>query len=450
MKRTRISSAVVGAVALTTVLAACSSGSEEPAASSAAPAGSEAASEETAAGGGEATGEPITIGMPIAQSGPAGIADHKDCWNGAILAQEEINAAGGVNGRPIELNVTDIDILSPEGITAGFQKLTGDGVQAIVSPFVIIPPPALDAAAPYGAPYMSADTNIDAQMIRESDPAKYGNYFTDPAETYYGSGLIPFLDGLVAEGTWTPKNNKVDIVRGDTAYNQNIAAATVEAVEASGGTWTMGEIIDITAGTKDWAPVIQKLKESDAGFIMIDHWIGAELASFSQQFAADPVPGSLVYLQYGPSQPEYLEIAGPSAEGYVWGSVIGTGNTSEEDKAFRAAYQSKFGVDDVTMGMVYPAWCYDMVNVLANAWTSTDPTDFAAVNAFIASNPTDGVTGHLDFAAASGATPVYPDNVDSIDAGVTHYFYQVQDGRHTVIAPSEDSEAPFAPQPWMQ
>lgn len=430
------------------LLAACGGGSESAESSSAAaPAGSASAA---ASGGAEATGEPITIGMPIAQSGPAGIADHKDCWNGAILAQEEINAAGGVNGRPIELNVTDIDILSPEGITAGFQKLTGDGVQAIVAPFVIIPPPALDAAAAYGAPYMSGDTNIDAQKIRESDPAKYGNYFTDPAETYYGSGLVPFLDGLAADGGWTPKNTKVDIVRGDTAYNQNIAAATVEAVEASGGAWTMGEIIDITAGTKDWAPVIQKLKDSDAGVIMVDHWIGAELASFSQQFAADPVPGSLVYLQYGPSQPEYLEIAGDSAEGYIWGTVIGTGNTSEEDKAFRAAYQAKFGVDDKTMGMVYPAWCYDMVNVLANAWTSTDPADFAAVNAFIASNPTDGVTGHLDFSAPSGATPVYPDNVDSIDAGVTHYFYQVQDGRHTVIAPSEDSEAPFAQQPWMQ
>ena len=128
-----------------------------------------------------------------------------------MLAQEEINAAGGVNGRPIELDVTDIDILSPEGITAGFQKLTGDGVQAIVSPFVIIPPPALDAAAAYGAPYMSGDTNIDAQKLRESDPAKYGNYFVDPAETYYGSGLIPFLDGLKTSGAWTPKIGRAHV-----------------------------------------------------------------------------------------------------------------------------------------------------------------------------------------------------------------------------------------------
>jgi branched-chain amino acid transport system substrate-binding protein len=444
MKRSRVLAVASTLAAASLILSACGGGDEEAATDTAA----ETATEEAAADGGEAAnGEPIVIGMPIAQSGPAGIADHADCLNGATLAQTQINAAGGVGGRPIELNVTDIDILSPEGITAGFQKLTGDGVQALVSPFVIIPPPALEAAAAYGAPYMSGDTNIDAQVIRASDPVKYGNYFVDPPETFYGSGYVTFLSQLADSGQWTPKNNKIDIVRGDTAYNQNIAAATVEAIEASGGKWELGEIIDITAGTKDWAPILQKLKANDAGSIMIDHWIGAELASFSQQFAANPVPGSLVYLQYGPSQPEYLDIAGESAEGYVWGTVIGTGNTSEEDKAFRAAYQAANGVDDVTMGMVYPAWCYDMVNVLANAWANTDPSDFAAVNAFIAANPTDGVTGHLDF--TNGVTPLYPTEIADSTKGVTHYFYQVQDGRHTVIAPVGDNEADFIPAPWM-
>ena len=446
MQRTRLTTLAATVATATLLLAACG-GSSETATESAAPAAS-AATTAAPAEGGAAAGEPIVIGMPIAQSGPAGIADHKDCWNGAILAQEAVNANGGVNGRPIELDVTDIDILTPEGITAGFQKLTGDGVSALVSPFVIIPPPALDVAAAYGAPYMSGDTNIDAQNIQASDPAKYSNYFVDPAETYYGSGFVTFLSQLKDSGKWTPKNNKVDIVRGDTAYNQNIAQATIDAIAASEGAWELGEVIDITAGTKDWSPVLQKLAANDAGTIMVDHWIGAELASFSQQFAADPVEGSLVYLQYGPSQPEYLEIAGDSAEGFVWGTVIGTGNTSAEDKAFRAAYQSKFGVDDKTMGLVYTAWCYDMVNVLANAWANTDPADFAAVNAYIAANPTNGVTGHLNF--ANGAVPIYPDVETDPTKGVTHYFYQVQDGRHTVISPDNDSEAPFAAAPWMK
>ena len=100
------------------------------------------------------------------------------------------------------------------------------------------------------------------------------------------------------------------------------------------------------------------------------------------------------------------------------------------------------------MGLVYPAWCYDMVNVLANAWANADPADFAAVNAYIAANPTNGVTGHLNF--ANGAVPIYPDVETDPAKGVTHYFYQVQDGRHTVISPDTDAEAAFAPAPWMK
>lgn len=443
--------AAAGSVAaLSLVISACGSSGTEEATENAAveETAEEAATEEAPAEEAAASGEPITIGLPIAQSGPAGIADHADCLNGATLAKDQINANGGVGGRPIEFSVTDIDILTPEGITAGFQKLTGEGVSAIVSPFVIIPPAALEVAATYGAPYMSGDTNVDVQVIRASDPAKYGNYFVDPPETYYGSGFVTFLTNLADSGSWTPKNNKVDIVRGDTAYNQNIAQATIDAIDASGGTWELGEVIDITAGTKDWGPVLQKLAANDAGVIMVDHWIGAELASFSQQFAASPVDGSLVYLQYGPSQPEYLDIAGDSAEGFVWGTVIGTGNSSAEDVAFREAYHAATGTDDVTMGMVYTAWCYDMVNVLAQAWGSSDPADFAAVNAAIASTPYDGVTGHINF--ANGVAPSYPNDVASAAEGVTHYFYQVQDGRHTVIEPADDAEAAFTPAPWMQ
>jgi branched-chain amino acid transport system substrate-binding protein len=395
----------------------------------------------------ELTGEPITIGAPFAQSGPAGIADHKDCWNGADLAIEEANAAGGVGGRPIKLNVTDIDLLSPEGTTAAFEKLVSDKVDAIVSAFTLIPPPALNVAGAYGAPYISGDTSKDAIALARGDQAKYGNYFSDPAEAFYGSGFITQITELADSGSWTPTNNKVDILRGDTAYNQNIADATIAAIKASNGKWELGQVIDITAGTKDWTPVIAKLQKSPSGVIMVDHWVGAELASFSQQFASNPVANSLVYLQYGPSQPEYLQIAGPAAEGFVWGSVIAAGNTTATAKAFRAAYQEKFGVDDVTMGLVYTGWCYDAVKVLVNAWKNADPSDFAAVNDYIRNNPYDGVTGHLDFADVS--TPVYPTEVSDPAAGVIYQFFQVQNGRHVTISPEGFNEASFVKPPWM-
>ena len=70
-------------------------------------------------------------------TGPAGIADHKDCSNGTQMAIDEINAAGGVNGRPLALETTDIDMLTPEGVQTSFQTLADKNVDAIVSPFVI-------------------------------------------------------------------------------------------------------------------------------------------------------------------------------------------------------------------------------------------------------------------------------------------------------------------------
>ena len=83
--------------------------------------------------------EPIRMGLPTAQTSAAGVADHADHLNGATLAIEEINAAGGVGGRMIEPVVVDIDILSPEGCQASFRKLVDSKVHAITTAFTLAP-----------------------------------------------------------------------------------------------------------------------------------------------------------------------------------------------------------------------------------------------------------------------------------------------------------------------
>jgi branched-chain amino acid transport system substrate-binding protein len=67
-----------------------------------------------------ASGAPILIGVPTAQTARAGVADHADYLNSTTLALEEINAAGGVLGRPLKAVVVDIDPLSPESDQAHF------------------------------------------------------------------------------------------------------------------------------------------------------------------------------------------------------------------------------------------------------------------------------------------------------------------------------------------
>lgn len=389
--------------------------------------------------------DPIVIGVPTAQSGPVGVADQQDWLNGVTMAVEEINANGGVNGRPLEIKVVDIDLLTPEGTVAAFQSLVEGGVHALAHSFAIIPQPAMDVAASNGVPYLHGNTSQASVDLVKANPEKYRNIFQiDVAETWYGAGFIKFLSQQKAAG-WVPKNNRVDIVQEQIGYTQVISQATQAAIAASGGEWELGKVIDIQFPVQDWAPIVQQLKESDAGVIMIDHWVAAELASFAQAYVLDPTPGALVYLQYGPSQPEFLDLAGDAAEGFVWGSVIGV-YADEQGMAFRDAYKAKY---PGTMGMVYTGSGYDTVHILAKAWETADPSDFDAVGQAIKGITYRGVSGTYTFANEDHTPLSYPNTTDDPEAGQAHLIFQVQDGEHIIISPATHKQADLRPAPWM-
>lgn len=391
--------------------------------------------------------DPIVIGIPAAQSGPVGVADHQDWTNGAMMAIEELNAKGGVLGRPIEAKIVDLDMLSPEGNVAGFQSLIEGGAHAIASAFTIIPQPAMDTAAPSGIPYVHGNTSTVNVDLYRADPQKYRNVFQlDVPEKWYGTGFVRFMSDLKASGQWEPKNNKVHIVQGQISYTQLISQATQEAVAKTNGEWEIAAVTDIQFPVQDWAPVIRALQDTDAGAIMIDHWVAAELAAFAQQYAYDPVPGALVYLQYGPSQPEFLDLAAGAGEGMVWGTVYGV-YADESGAAFREKYRAKY---PGTMGMVYTGGGYDAVNILASAWESVgDPSNFDAVGDYIRNIEYRGINGFYKIDPDTNSGVSYPNMVSDPEAGQAHLFFQVQDDEHRIIAPSPYAETSFRLAPWM-
>ena len=391
--------------------------------------------------------DPIVIGIPAAQSGPVGVADHQDWTNGAMMAIEELNAKGGVLGRPLEAKIIDLDMLSPEGNVAGFQSLIEGGAHAIASAFTIIPQPAMDTAAPSGIPYVHGNTSTVNVDLFKADPQKYRNVFQlDVAEKWYGTGFVRFMSDLKASGQWEPKNNKVHIVQGQISYTQLISQATQEAVAKTNGEWEIAAVTDIQFPVQDWAPVIRALQDTDAGAIMIDHWVAAELAAFAQQYAYDPVPGALVYLQYGPSQPEFLDLAAGAGEGMVWGTVYGV-YADETGAAFREKYRAKY---PGTMGMVYTGGGYDAVNILASAWESVgDPSNFDAVGDYIRNIEYRGINGFYKIDPDTNSGVSYPNMVSDPEAGQAHLFFQVQDNEHRIIAPSPYAETSFRLAPWM-
>ncbi len=396
--------------------------------------------------------EPILLGVPSSLSTPYGVADDTDHLNGTILAQEEINDGGGILGRKLELFVPDVDKLSPESARQTIAACIDKKVHAISNAFLFAPIPAMDEAAKYKCPYLQGNTQRAATEAFKADPDKYSNILqTDPSEVNYGWTYPLWLTHMEKEQGWKPKNRKIHIVAEQVGYNQAILKAARESIPRYD--FELAEVTDIQYPVNDWSPVMQRLKEVDAGAIMIDHWVAAEYAAFCKQFAADPVRDSLVYLQYGPSQPEFLELGGRATEGFCWSTVLGVYG-EEIGQAFRKYYLKRFPEFEGNMGLVYTGNGYDIVKYLQLSWEATgSPEDFKANVDWIRTNPYRGVCGMMDMNNEYQEALHYPDNgfgnqADSHETGMSQLYVQVQDGEHKIIWPDAISESKMRPAPW--
>jgi branched-chain amino acid transport system substrate-binding protein len=395
----------------------------------------------------------ILLGVPSSLSTPYGVADDTDHLNGTILAQEQINAAGGILGRELELFVPDVDKLSPESARATIAACIDAKVHAISNAFLFAPIPAMDESAKYKAPYLQGNTQRNATEAFKADPKRYSHIFqTDPSEVNYGWTYPLWLREMEKVQGWTPKNRKVHIVAEQVGYCQTILRAARESIPKHAD-FELVEVTDIQYPVNDWSPVIQRLKEVDAGAIMIDHWVAAEYAAFCKQFIADPVPGAIVYLQYGPSQPEFLQLGGSATEGFCWSTVLGVyGDQIGQD--FRKMYLERFPEYEGNMGLVYTGNGYDIVQYLKRSWEATgNPEDFEANCNWIRDNPYRGVCGMMDMRNEFQEALHYPDNgfgnqADSPETGMSQLYVQVQDVQHKIIWPDLIAESKLRPAPW--
>src|SRR3989344_534337 len=82
----------------------------------------------------QVSGDPIKIGQMSALTGVGSDIGEEE-RNGALLAAEEINARGGIQGRPIEILSTDAPAFDlKQVVSAGEKLISVDKVLAIVGP----------------------------------------------------------------------------------------------------------------------------------------------------------------------------------------------------------------------------------------------------------------------------------------------------------------------------
>lgn len=387
---------------------------------------------------------PFIIGSAFPLQG-AGSADGHEMRNGSALAIAEINARGGIAGRPIRQVVVDLDIAAGESILRSFEELVSAEVDAITSGYLFVDEEARGVAAAYGAPFLHAMTSKQSvEEVRQS-PTTHGHIFqVCPTEDLYGPSFVRFLEEMSATGYWQPPNRTIAFIETPVPGGQMADLVTMELAERAGWSVVSCDLVPVS-GTA-WGAVVEKLRRLNPAALMIAHFLPDQLAEFQRLFAQEPSE-TLVYAVYAPSIPQFLERAGEAAEGMLWATVTGTYNDRVGSQFFQR-YRNAYGRPP---GRSHAGIAYDEVHLLAQAWAQVaNPRNFTAVADHLRTATYRGVNGSyfLDHEGQCGLS--YPDVTLDPSLGQAHLVFQVQDGRHRILSPSPYSDATYRCPPWMR
>ena len=393
-------------------------------------------------GGGGASGEPIKIGTVAPITGPYS-GDGQEMVRGAEMAIDDINGAGGVAGRPVQLVTADISDQAPENFIQAAQRLVSqEKVSAIFSGYTTTTSAEFPIYGDAGVPTLHANT-LQANTDFVVDHGIKNIYQICPTEIWYANGFIQLMKQWIDSKAWTPRGNTAAVIASNDSYSISIATVFREGLRKMG--WDITFYDEVTAPNADWGPQLARIRANPPGLIFMTDYLAGDLASFATQFASAPTP-SLLYQQYGPSVPEYLDLAKDAANGVLWSTTIGT-LPDEIGNGFRDRYQKKYGAP---AGLSQSGAQYDAVRLWArSAAQAGNPDDFEKVNQFLKATLFRGVVGTYAFDQKELTAVPYPDKINDPSLAMPHLTYQIQNGKQVLLSPDPYTQGTFTLPPWM-
>ena len=387
--------------------------------------------------------QPIVIGSGSPVTGVYA-GDGQQMIRGQELAVEELNDGGGVAGYQLELVKLDSKDQSPDVMKTVLQNLVSQNVAAVFMPFCSYTSVEFPIVAAKKVPTFHVNTwhgNVD--WVAEH---KATNIFQgDPSELSYGSGIVSVMNSLIADGSWTPSKKTAYVVTSNDPYSLNIAKSFQSSVQKEG--WQVVGFDQFTAPQANWGGVLVKIRDANPGMIVFSDYAAGDEAAFMKQFAQQPTK-SLVYQQYAPSIPQYIQLAGDSANGVIWSTVVGILQNDPVAQPFIDKFTAKYGSGP---GFSNAGDQYDLMKIWAQAvGVAGDPYDFEKVNAYIKATPYRGVCGAYTF-NRSGLTCIpYPDDTPDPSIGMAHLTFQIQNGQQVAISPDPYTTGKFQLPTWLQ
>jgi branched-chain amino acid transport system substrate-binding protein len=339
------------------------------------------------------TGEPIKIGYSMALTG--GLAPN---GKSALLAQkiweEDINAKGGLLGRPVKLIYYD-DQTNPAAVPGIYTKLLdADKVDLIIGGYGTT---TVAAAMPIAMQRKKVFIGLFATALNSE--FNYLNYFSmiptgpDPKPSYTKG----FFELAMQQN---PKPQTVAIVAADTGHGLYACEGARENAKAIGLTIVYDRRYPAT--TTDLAPAVRAIAATNPDLVIVCSYppdsVGMVRAVNEIGFRPRMIGGAMVGLQ---SAAIKIEL-GPLLNGWTnfdfWLPVpkMQVPGAHELIKKYQAR-ASVEGVD--ALGYYMAPWSYAQLQVLQQAIVATESLDDAKLGDHIRTNTFKTVVGDVKFGA---------------------------------------------------
>ena len=324
----------------------------------------------------------IPIGFFAPITGPAA-ADGASAKQAVELGVKEVNDAGGIKGRKVNLIIYD-DRLNPQEAVAIANKLIEkDKVVGV-------------ASGSYSGP-----TRVSAPIFQKAGIPMVAGYAVHPDVTWdpkekkpndfcFRNGFLGEVEGAAA-AEFAVKNlkvKKISIISMDNDFGRAISVGFAERSEKLGAAILTRQMYKFP-GEKDFRPFLTRIKEGNPDLIFAAGYYN-EAASIVRQ-AKELGITSQIMGEEGFDSPKFLEIAGSAAEGVIIATNLDRDDPRPLVQNFLKNYRKTYNEDADMVG----ASSYDAFMILVNAISKAGTDPKAIQKALLQTKDYNGLTGKI-------------------------------------------------------
>jgi branched-chain amino acid transport system substrate-binding protein len=304
-----------------------------------------------------ASDEPETITIGLSQPTAAAVgAFGQPAVDGAQLAVDELNAAGGIDGKQIELLVEDNGCNATDGASAA-EKLIEDGAIAIIGGL------CSDATLPVLS--IAERSEVPLLVDLASNPAITESTGPDGNNWVFRWGASDDVTATTAVQSLVELGgyDSIAVIADDGAFGQGGAEAISAAAEENDIEVLSTDLVNLDA--PDYAPIIARIAGEQPDAVVL--WLNSAttVGSFFEAYAASSLKDVTLAGQLDMTQPA---IAANGLHGY--NSAL---YSADVDTAENVAYLKAWEDAGFDVANAYVGWDgYQSVQILAAAIAEAD------------------------------------------------------------------------------